>query len=91
MKKAVLELLETGNRYSGRQLAKCLGIDTPMIRRIINDLRCDGVPVCANRKGYYLTTDEDEIRKTVESLERRIKHIQGAVNGLKGGDAECHV
>ena len=83
MKDQVLELLSTGTVCNGRQLAKYLDVNDGVIRRIINDLRCDGVPVCANRKGYYLTDDEDEIRKTIVSLERRINHIQNAVDGLK--------
>ena len=97
MKETVLELLASGNIYAGKQLSRFTGLHDADVRRVIHDLRCDGIVVCSCRRGYYLPTDKGEIEKTIASLERRIKQITDAVEGLKratsakGGDAKCHV
>lgn len=85
MKERVLDILMSGERYTGKQLAKLVGTDEPTIRAIIHSIRCVGVPVCSNRRGYYISTDEDEILKTISSIEGRIFQMEKAVEGLKRG------
>ena len=85
MKETVLEILASGNVYTGKQLSRFTGLHDADVRRVIHDLRCDGVAVCSCRRGYYLPRDKEEIQKTIASLERHIKQITDAVEGLKRG------
>lgn len=52
------------------------------VRRMVNDLRCRGVPICSCAFGYYYGANDTEIKRTVSSLTNRIKKIQSAVNGM---------
>lgn len=57
----------------------CKGAD---IRRMVNDLRCQGVPICSGRTGYYYAADKNEVASTVANLNGRIDKIQAAKTGL---------
>lgn len=83
METKLVAILLGGDIYKGKYLAKEIGIGEGTVRAIVNGLRSSGIPVCSCREGYYLTDDADELRKTIHSLERRIKLMTYAVNGLK--------
>lgn len=53
-----------------------------MIRRMVNDLRSVGYPVCSGKSGYYIAKNRDEIKKTLNNLESRIASIREACVGL---------
>jgi len=59
----------------------CKGTD---IRRMVNDLRCAGIPICSGRNGYYYATGKNEIATTVAHLDGRIQKIKAAQSGLLG-------
>ena len=66
-----------------KEIAKRFEISRVDVRRIINKARSEGIPICANRDGYYYSTDIYEINKTVGSLTGRISAISSAIRGLK--------
>ena len=33
------------------------------VRRMVNELRCKGVPICSSNQGYYYATSNEEIKR----------------------------
>ena len=54
----------------------------PDLRRLINSLRGDGIPICSSDAGYYYAGTEEELRRTIRQLRSRIKKIAHAERGL---------
>jgi len=53
------------------------------LRKIINYYRCNTIlPVISNKKGYYVSYDEEEITNMCKSLSQRISSIWSATSGL---------
>ena len=67
---------------TAKELGILFGVNDAYIRKIINDYRSDGIPICANHKGYYYSEEPEEIVKTIASLKKRVASIQRAINGL---------
>ena len=67
---------------SAKSLGRIFGHTDITIRRIINQARLEGVPICSSSKGYYYSECREDINRTVASLMHRITSIQNAVNGL---------
>ena len=38
------------------------------VRRMVNELRCKGVPICSSNQGYYYATSNEEIQETILSV-----------------------
>lgn len=53
------------------------------IRRLINEARCSGEPICSCGKGYYYSEKEEDIIRTIDSLQGRIAKQEKAISGLK--------
>lgn len=71
------------NAVLSRELEHRLGCKGTEIRRMVNDLRCCGVPICSCAFGYYYAANQSEIKRTISSLANRIKKIQAAMDGLR--------
>lgn len=52
------------------------------IRKLINQARCDGYPICSCGKGYYYSTDKADIVETIHSLNSRTIAVGKAISGL---------
>lgn len=65
------------------ELAKAFGVSRTMIRRMVNTARSNGSPICSNQKGYYITTDKEEIKNTIKSMRGRINKMECAITGLE--------
>ncbi len=65
-----------------RELEAAFQIRGPDLRRLINSLRGDGVPICSLACGYYYAATEEELRRTIRQLRSRIKKIAFAERGL---------
>ena len=50
---------------SSRELEAAFQIRGPDLRRLINSLRGDGVPICSSASGYYYAGTEEELRRTI--------------------------
>lgn len=78
----VLNMLHRGVS-TGRDLARAAKTHEAAVRAFVNKFRSIGIPVCASRKGYYISEDPEEIQKTIDSLQHRINQMQKAVDGLR--------
>ena len=67
---------------SGRLLGAMFNIPTAELRKVINEARREGIPICACDKGYFYSELPSDILKTVNSLTGRIAKMQEAINGL---------
>ena len=89
----VLALLteKGGGLITGCEIGKRCGIQPVAVRAAINDLRSNGYPVCATSGGYYISRDALEVRKTIYSMEHRMRAMQRAVDGLHKALEEMEV
>ena len=58
------------------------GISGRVLREAVNELRCNGHPVCSDENGYYYASSEAELLATIRQLNSRISKIAKAKNGL---------
>lgn len=82
-----------GNEHAikGPKIVEGLKISNPKskctearLRKIVNYIRAKGIaPIMATSKGYYWSTNKDEIKKQIQSLNERANGILAAANGLK--------
>lgn len=68
----------------GRELAKLLNIEEPTVRKLINEQRSNGTPICSCQKGYYYSEDVHDVERTIAFLQSRISTQLKAVYGLIG-------
>jgi hypothetical protein len=54
----------------------------PVVRQMVNKLRCDGRPVCSDANGYFYARTRDEVNDTITRLLSRTKKINDAAQGL---------
>lgn len=65
------------------QISEALGIATPTVRELVNELRCEGYPICSCHKGYYIATSYDDLKRTIASMEHRVAAMNDAILGMK--------
>ncbi len=53
------------------------------IRRLINEARASGIPICSTRFGYYLSDERNDIVATIHFLTHRVDTQLKAINGLQ--------
>lgn len=59
---------------------QCKGTE---VRKIVNELRSNGVLICSSPTGYYYAENKSEIKDTLAHLESRIKKIEKAKEGME--------
>lgn len=67
---------------SSAYLQNKLSISSRTIRKIVNQLRNEGIPICSDEKGYYYAKDTDEVINSIYQMTSRIREIARAKNGL---------
>lgn len=67
---------------TSRELEGTFRIRGPDLRKRINLLRGNGIPICSCDSGYYYAETEEELQRTVRQLRSRIKKIAQAERGL---------
>ena len=60
----------------GSKLATAFSISQVSIRKLINEARSAGDPICSCGKGYYIPNDKSEIKETIAGM-------NNAIDGLK--------
>ena len=70
------------NAVTSRELECSFQMRGSELRREINALRGDGIPICSFEGGYYYAATEEELRRTIRQLRSRIKKIAFAERGL---------
>lgn len=71
------------NAIFGCDLGDEFGLLAPQIRKIVNDARCAGIPICSTHKGCYYSVDPAEISATINGLYHRIESVLHAIDGLE--------
>lgn len=63
-------------------LEAVFNINGSEIRRIVNEARCSGYPVCSDNNGYYYAGNKKELNATIAQLSGRVDNISNARDGL---------
>ena len=58
---------------------------TANVRAIVNELRCDGQPICACQQGYFWPATMDEGVEHLLSMKGRISDMMKAYKGEQAG------
>lgn len=66
-----------------KKLESTLSMSGKELRKIINTLRCEGIPIASDQNGYYYAKTESEIEITIQHMRNRIIGISFAIAGLK--------
>lgn len=79
-----LQTFHTGERnaISSRELETIFRIRGPDLRRCVNRLRYEGIPICSFDCGYYYAETEEELSRTIRQLRSRRIKIARAEYGL---------
>lgn len=74
-----------GHNYpiSSSQISAVFQITGIEIRKRINEARCSGEPICSCSNGYFYSEKEEDIKRTIDSLQGRIMKQENAITGLK--------
>jgi len=68
---------------ASKELEAIFGIRGAALRRSINAMRRQGVPIASGENGYYYAETELEVRRTIAHLKHRISGISAAIRGLE--------
>lgn len=71
------------NRISSGELQKAIGISSTQLRKQVNRLRRDGIPVASDRQGYFYAETAGEIYATIRLLRSMIRGLEAAIQGLE--------
>ncbi len=79
-----LKLYHTGkeNAVYSKELEQRFSMGGRSIRRVINQLRQDGNPICSNCRGYYFARSQEDVNKTVKWLNGLVTGVSNARTGL---------
>lgn len=64
------------------QISTHFNISEINVRKLINQARCAGVPICSCSKGYYYSENKADIVATIQSLNNRTISVERAISGL---------
>ena len=67
---------------TAKTLSTRTGYTESFIRKLINQARSAGVPICSTQRGYYFSNDQVDISQTVKFLTRRLQTQLKAIDGL---------
>ena len=71
------------NVVSSRELERALSISGNELRRRINRLRRDTVPIAADQRGYYYAETAAEVYDTIRGLQKMRGGLDAAISGLE--------
>ena len=70
------------NAMGGEKLMKVFRISGTELRKLVHNLRVDGVPICSDRTGYFYPRTGGEVLATILQLQRMEAGIGKAIQGL---------
>ena len=84
MYEMILRLIprDSHQRITASRISQSLGIKGSDVRRYVNQMRSSGIPVCSDHKGYYISSNEEDVRTQIASMENRISAMKNAIGGL---------
>lgn len=72
------------NAVTSRELEYAFGMRGSELRRAVNALRVERIPICSFEGGYYYAATSEEIRRTALQLQSRVNKIAAAACGMIG-------
>ncbi len=80
----VLNVIKENGVIRGRDLAMAFRQrDTRTVRRAIQRLRIEGIPICINKSGgYYYSRNEKDIKPTISDLLSRANELMAVAEGM---------
>lgn len=74
-----------------RELQQMFDIDGRNLRRKINELRQEGVPICSDETGYYYASSQSELDRTIGRLSEMLSRISNSREGLRSASPGASV
>lgn len=71
------------NTVTSCRLESVVGCASPTIRKVVNELRAEGMKICSGKNGYYIAKNDKELSATIQQMESRIAYMQKAIEGLR--------
>lgn len=68
---------------SGAALAKAMGISGNEMRRLVNLLRRESVPIASSSSGYFYAVNAGEVYDTIRGLKKMENGLRAAIAGLE--------
>ena len=76
------QCLGKGKAVPSQALEQALNLSGNSLRKQVNRLRREGVPIASCSRGYFYAETEEELQRTIRQLQSRIKKIAYAERGL---------
>lgn len=70
------------NAISNKQLAYRMNVDTRTVRKLIEEARQRGNPICSGDEGYWIG-DKEDIKRTLKRLYSQIRMMNCTIKGLE--------
>lgn len=71
------------NAISSTRLEQTLHVSGNELRKQVNRLRRDGVPIASSDAGYYYAATASELYATIRSLQKMSDGLNAAIRGLE--------
>nr|WP_326183631.1 hypothetical protein [uncultured Oscillibacter sp.] len=86
-KEALKNCLYSGHRgrskaISGDSLRRELHMTEKEMRKCVNRLRREGVPICSDQTGYFYAQSADEVLTTIQFLLKMRQGLESAIMGM---------
>lgn len=72
------------NAVSGKRLKKMLRVREARLRKMVHNLRVEGIPICSDRTGYFFPANAWEVIATIGHLRRMRDGVDASIHGLEG-------
>lgn len=67
----------------GAELERVLHLSGTDLRKLVNRLRRDGVPIGSSRDGYFYAGTAGEVYATIRQLQAMVRGLEAAIRGLE--------
>ena len=72
------------NAVSGKRLKKMFRVRGAELRKMVHNLRVEGIPICSDRTGYFFPANAWEVIATIGHLRRMRDGVEASIHGLEG-------
>ena len=68
---------------SGKRLKKMFRVREAELRKMVHNLRVEGIPICSDRTGYFYPANAWEVIATIGHLRRMRDGVEASIRGLE--------
>ena len=68
---------------SGTRLKKMFRVREAELRKMVHNLRVEGIPICSDRTGYFYPANAWEVIATIGHLRRMRDGVEASIRGLE--------